>query len=86
MCVYDLTNEKSFEHLENYWLKEIRNHAPSNAVLLLVGNKADMEEERKVDFDRAKRYVIFINATINNFVFQKYKLIFNTTFFLSFII
>lgn len=55
MCVYDLTNERSFENLENYWLKEIKNHAPQNAVLLLVGNKADLEAERKVDFDRAER-------------------------------
>lgn len=55
MCVYDLTNERSFENLENYWLKEIRNNAPQNAVLLLVGNKADMESERKVEFDRAEK-------------------------------
>ncbi|CAJ0583487.1 unnamed protein product, partial [Mesorhabditis spiculigera] len=55
MCVYDLTNEKSFENLENYWIKEIQRHAPQNAVLMLVGNKADLEEERKVDFERAER-------------------------------
>lgn len=55
MCVYDMTNEKSFDNLENYWLKEIKKHAPQNAVLLLVGNKADLESERKVDFDRAER-------------------------------
>lgn len=74
MCVYDLTNDKSFENLENYWLKvrcqrcirrniqlrfvplkEIKTHAPSNAVLLLVGNKADLEAERRVDFERVER-------------------------------
>ncbi|MFH4977640.1 hypothetical protein AB6A40_004349 [Gnathostoma spinigerum] len=54
MCVYDLTSEKSFENLQNYWIKEIRSHAPSNAVLILVGNKADLEGQRKVDFDRAE--------------------------------
>lgn len=36
-------------------IKEIRNHAPSNAVLMLVGNKADLEDQRKVDFDRAEQ-------------------------------
>ncbi|KHN83156.1 Ras-related protein Rab-1A [Toxocara canis] len=55
MCVYDLTDERSFENLQNYWLKEIRNHAPSNAVLMLVGNKADLEDQRRVDFDRAEQ-------------------------------
>lgn len=48
ICVYDMCSEKSFENLENYWLKEIKNHAPSNAVLMLVGNKADLDSERKV--------------------------------------
>jgi GTPase SAR1 family protein len=55
VVVFDLCNEKSFENLEQYWLKEIRNHAPQNAVLLLVGNKADLEGERRVGFDRAER-------------------------------
>lgn len=55
VVVFDLCNEKSFENLENYWLKEIRSHAPQNAVLLLVGNKADLEGERQVGFDRAER-------------------------------
>uniref|UniRef100_A0A0K0EX53 Ras-related protein Rab-1A n=1 Tax=Strongyloides venezuelensis TaxID=75913 RepID=A0A0K0EX53_STRVS len=56
MCVFDLTNEKSFENIENYWLKQIRTHAPPNAVVVLVGNKADLENERKVDFDRAENF------------------------------
>lgn len=48
VCVYDMTSEKSFDNLENYWLKEIKQHAPQNAVLMLIGNKADLETERKV--------------------------------------
>jgi len=64
MCVYDLTNERSFENLENYWLKEIRNNAPQNAVLLLVGNKADLESERKVEFDRAERLAKRIGVSL----------------------
>lgn len=49
MCVYDMTNEKSFENLEHYWLKEIKQNAPPNAVLMIVGNKADLEENKQVD-------------------------------------
>ncbi|EJW77820.1 Ras family protein [Wuchereria bancrofti] len=55
MCVYDLTDERSFDNLRNYWLKEIRLHAPSNAVLMLIGNKADLEDKRMVNFERAER-------------------------------
>jgi 50S ribosomal subunit-associated GTPase HflX len=64
MVVYDLTNERSFENLENYWLKEIRNHAPQNAVLLMVGNKADLETERKVTFDRAEKLAKRIGVSL----------------------
>ncbi|VBB26481.1 unnamed protein product [Acanthocheilonema viteae] len=74
MCVYDLTDERSFDNLRNYWLKasfmekivkkkhsineyamEIRVHAPSNAVLMLIGNKADLEDKRMVNFERAEQ-------------------------------
>ncbi|VDM98307.1 unnamed protein product [Thelazia callipaeda] len=55
MCVYDLTDEKSFDNLRNYWLKEIRLHAPSNAILMLIGNKADLEDKRKVNFEQAEQ-------------------------------
>lgn len=55
ICVFDLTNEKSFDNLQ-YWLTEVRKYAPQNVSLLLVGNKADMESERKVAFDRAERF------------------------------
>ncbi|KAK6110727.1 Ras family protein [Brugia pahangi] len=54
MCVYDLTDERSFNNLRNYWLKEIQLHAPSNAVLMLIGNKADLEDKRMVNFERAE--------------------------------
>ncbi|ETN72051.1 Ras family protein [Necator americanus] len=47
-CVYDMTNEKSFSSLESYWLKQIKEHAPQNSVLMLVGNKTDLGDERKV--------------------------------------
>ncbi|KAI6201049.1 hypothetical protein M3Y96_00800000 [Aphelenchoides besseyi] len=64
MCVYDLTNERSFENLENYWLREVRNHAPQNAVLFLVGNKADLEADRKVAFDRAEKLAKQIGVSL----------------------
>lgn len=38
------------------FVQEIRQHAPQNAVLMLVGNKADLEGERKVAVDIAKHF------------------------------
>ncbi|KAL6723541.1 hypothetical protein Aduo_018533 [Ancylostoma duodenale] len=64
MCVYDMTNEKSFNSLENYWLKEIRQHAPVNSVLMLVGNKADLGSERKVGFSRAEKLATRLGVSL----------------------
>lgn len=35
-------------------MQEVEKNAPSNAVLMLIGNKADLEDERKVEFDQAE--------------------------------
>ncbi|WKY15801.1 hypothetical protein Q1695_000912 [Nippostrongylus brasiliensis] len=64
MCVYDMTSEKSFNNLEGYWLKEIKHHAPQNAVLMLVGNKADLEAEKQVDFARAERLATRLGVSL----------------------
>jgi hypothetical protein len=38
MLVYDITNKVTFENIER-WLTELRQHADSNIIILLVGNK-----------------------------------------------
>ena len=47
MLVYDITNLESFEDL-NLWLIEIEKYASNNVYKILVGNKSDIESERKV--------------------------------------
>ncbi|VDK76285.1 unnamed protein product [Litomosoides sigmodontis] len=70
MCVYDLTDERSFDNLRNYWLKEIRVHAPSNAVLMLIGNKADLEDKRTVNFERAEQLASQLGVSLYEVLFQ----------------
>ena len=41
LLVYDLTNKETFQNL-GYWIKELREHADSNIVIALVGNKVDV--------------------------------------------
>jgi small GTP-binding protein len=49
ILVYDITEEESFKHVSK-WLERIEQHAtrPGNVIKILVGNKCDMEERRKV--------------------------------------
>lgn len=47
LIIYDITDKKSFVAVEQ-WLNEIRSHASHGIVLMLVGNKIDLEEQREV--------------------------------------
>ena len=55
LVVYDITNRQSFDDI-NFWLNEIKEKANKNTVLLLVGNKCDLEDERKVSFQEGKDF------------------------------
>eukprot|EP00826_Nyctotherus_ovalis_P053043 TRINITY_DN682_c0_g3_i1.p2 TRINITY_DN682_c0_g3~~TRINITY_DN682_c0_g3_i1.p2 ORF type:complete len:199 (+),score=67.23 TRINITY_DN682_c0_g3_i1:77-673(+) len=52
LLVFDLTDRESFESL-SAWIKTIQDHADERIVKYLVGNKADLAEERKVNKQEA---------------------------------
>ena len=49
---YDVTRDETFVNATE-WLQEIKNHATSQTIVYLIGNKAEAEEEREVTFERA---------------------------------
>lgn len=53
LLVYDITNRDSFNALEA-WLSDARTLASPNIIILLVGNKRDLEDEREVTFIEAR--------------------------------
>ena len=55
MMVYDITDLESFQNL-NSWLIEIEKNASKNVYKILVGNKCDMEKDRKVTFEQGKDF------------------------------
>jgi len=55
ILVYDVTDNKSFSQIDAYWLNEVKNNAPANAVLMIVGNKIDLEN-RAVSSKTGKEY------------------------------
>lgn len=42
LVVYDITKEKTYEGVRK-WIESIRDHAASNVVIVLVGNKSDLK-------------------------------------------
>ena len=44
IIVYDITNEMSFLHIDN-WLTELKQKGPQGMVILIVGNKSDLADD-----------------------------------------
>lgn len=55
LLVYDITSRESFNALGN-WLSDARTLSSPNIVIVLVGNKKDLEAEREVTFLEASRF------------------------------
>ena len=55
LLVYDITKQATFDNVGR-WLKELRDHADSNIVIMLVGNKSDLRHLRSVQAEDAKTF------------------------------
>ena len=55
LVVYDITDRESFENLTS-WLIEIEKNANKNVYKLLIGNKCDLEDKRKVSIQEGKDF------------------------------
>ena len=55
VLVYAIDNKESFTHVEN-WLNDLKSQANDDVRIFLVGNKADLEEERKVSKEEGEKY------------------------------
>ena len=54
IVTYDITNRNSFENVQD-WIDEVKSQTPKEILLVLVGNKIDLENERVVSFDEGKK-------------------------------
>ena len=64
--VYDITSKKTFESIKS-WIEDCRKQCPKTILLVLIGNKVDLENEREVSYeegaDFAKQYEMFFYET-----------------------
>ncbi|KAK2642196.1 hypothetical protein Ddye_023959 [Dipteronia dyeriana] len=47
LLVYDITKRQTFDNVQR-WLRELRDHADSNIVIMMAGNKSDLNHLRAV--------------------------------------
>ena len=65
LLIYDIANRESFDSIPK-WIQEVLDIKNSEAVIALIGNKNDLENERKVTFEEGKKY-----ADENKYIFQE---------------
>ncbi|KAN0075507.1 Ras family domain containing protein [Tylopilus felleus] len=63
LLVYDISKHGTYANVTR-WLKELRDHADLNNVIMLVGNKSDLKHLRAVPTEEAKNF-----ATENELLF-----------------
>lgn len=72
ILVFDLTDRQSFDDLEQ-WVMTFRATAGHSPLIFIVGNKADLEEERKVEefeisnFAETHGFQYFITSAVSGF-------------------
>ena len=68
VMVYSIDNEDSFNNLE-FWLNEIRIKANPDINIFLIGNKCDLEDQRKVskesgqEFSENNKFNLFLETS-----------------------
>ena len=55
LLVYDVTRRETFDHLTR-WLEEARQNANANMVIMLIGNKIDLEHRRVVTTEEGQKF------------------------------
>lgn len=61
ILVYDITDQDSFQKVKN-WVKELKRMLGAEIILVIAGNKIDLEEQRTVMEDDAVAYAESVGA------------------------
>ena len=62
VLVYDITRRDSFQKLKDFWVKELKENAPSDIILAVAANKSDNYEFEVVSLKEGKELAKEINA------------------------
>lgn len=54
VVVYDITNSNSFQQV-NKWIEDVRAERGNDVIIMLVGNKTDLQDKRQVSMEEGER-------------------------------
>lgn len=53
LLVYDITRRETFTHITK-WLEEVKLNSSKSIVIILIGNKKDMENKRQISYEEGE--------------------------------
>ena len=65
LLIYDISDRESFDSMPK-WIQEVIDVKNTDSVLVLIGNKNDLEKDRKVTYEEGKKF-----AEENKFIFEE---------------
>ena len=66
LLVYDITAESSFDKIKNFYINELKEKSSNIKKVLLLGNKTDLKDNRKVSEEMGAQL-----AKENNYIFKE---------------
>lgn len=66
LLVYDITRHHTLQNIEKKWLEDFKKYAKQDEPYILIGNKLDLEDSRKISTEDGKVFSKLIRA--NGFV------------------
>ena len=60
LLVYDITRKESFDNIDK-WFSELKSSSDNDINAILIGNKCDLEKERKVTMEEAQKKAKLFN-------------------------
>ena len=52
--VYDISKKDSFKNIDK-WIKDLKEYGEEDAIILIIGNKCDLEDKREVTIEEVKK-------------------------------
>lgn len=62
ILVYDITDQNSYDELQNYWYNQVKDNAPSDIIIGIAANKSDKINEEQVNEEEARKYAESVGA------------------------